>query len=109
LLHHRPNASAWQLLWTPPGEIGKLRRVDSTSRDVWFPLSRLPLSFLLAVRKFAYKSQLCLVLALLTCIATAGCALWHPPRLDLNKYRDPRAVDIDDRLGGTPSTTERAE
>ncbi len=34
--------------------------------------------------------------------SVAGCAAWHVPRLDLNRYRDPRAVDIDDRMSSVP-------
>jgi hypothetical protein len=41
-------------------------------------------------------------LAAVVGLCAAGCSLWHVPKLDVNKYRDPRAVDIDDRLGTAP-------
>jgi len=35
-------------------------------------------------------------------LACSGCAVWNPPKFDLNRFRDPRAIDIDDRLSSPP-------
>jgi hypothetical protein len=40
----------------------------------------------------------CLAAMLLPLLSTGGCALWNKDLLDPNHYRDPRAVDIDNRL-----------
>lgn len=31
-------------------------------------------------------------------VSTSGCALFHKETWDINRYRDPRAADIDHRL-----------
>lgn len=42
---------------------------------------------------------------LAACLAcAAGCTSWKMPNLHPNQLRDPRAVDIDGRLGGAPPT-----
>jgi hypothetical protein len=38
-------------------------------------------------------------------LASGGCAKWKRPDFDLSRYRDPRAVDIDDRLSAPPLDT----
>lgn len=35
-------------------------------------------------------------------VASSGCARWQRPLFDASRLRDPRAVDIDDRLSGPP-------
>jgi len=38
------------------------------------------------------------VAAILSLVLTSGCAMWDRDRWDLSRYRDERAVDIDQRL-----------
>jgi hypothetical protein len=45
---------------------------------------------------------LLLLVALAACTASGGCAKWSRPKLDLSRWRDPRAVDIDGRLSAPP-------
>jgi hypothetical protein len=40
----------------------------------------------------------CLAAVLLPLVSAGGCALWNKDVLNPNHYRDPRAVDIDNRL-----------
>jgi hypothetical protein len=50
-------------------------------------------------RHFHLTHRICCLAAVLMPVAFAGgCALWNKELLDPNHYRDPRAVDIDDRL-----------
>lgn len=48
------------------------------------------------------RLSLLLLLVALTC---GGCAKWKRPEFSLNSLRDPRAVDIDDRLSAPPLDT----
>ncbi len=44
-------------------------------------------------------------IVLAACLLLAsGCSAWRTPTFDLNRLRDPRAVDIDQRLA-TPQPT----
>lgn len=44
-------------------------------------------------------------IVLAACLLLAsGCATWRTPTFDVNRLRDPRAVDIDQRLS-TPQPT----
>lgn len=39
-------------------------------------------------------------------VLATGCGAWRMPKLDVNRFRDPRAVDIDDRLSSTPKPVQ---
>jgi hypothetical protein len=51
------------------------------------------------VRTFSYFSRwLVLVAATMSLISASGCAMFNSENWDLDFLRDPRAVDIDNRL-----------
>ncbi|WP_425395071.1 hypothetical protein [Aeoliella sp.] len=49
-------------------------------------------------------------LSVAVCLLLAsGCTSWKVPKLDMNRLRDPRAVDIDNRLTGPANVDFKAE
>ncbi len=43
----------------------------------------------------------CVAVVLLLLVSAGGCASWNLERFNLNRLRDDRAVDIDNRLEGS--------
>lgn len=41
-----------------------------------------------------------------TVLLASGCTTWKSPREHLRELRDPRALDIDQRLAGPPPTID---
>lgn len=53
-------------------------------------------------------ARILLLFTLLAALTTSGCAAWNTDKWDLSRYRDPRAADIDQRLGGELPSAENS-